>query len=107
MTMGTYQYFREPCALCGEHHPKRNMTKLYLGQSHHSCPTPRKLCSVCDNCFPKLLDFLEVSEPEEPERKPYKPRRWCRKCIRDVGKTANFCPYCGDDLSSQHPELEL
>lgn len=103
--MGTYQYFREPCAVCGNDYPMRDMNKIYFGQSHSSCPTPRKLCSVCDSCFPKLLDFLETPEPEEPEIKPYKPRRWCRKCIRDVGKTANFCPYCGDELAKQNKEI--
>ena len=107
LTTGTYQYFREPCALCADLHPVRNMNKIMLAKSHVINPTPGKLCFVCDNCFPKLLDFLEVSEPEEPNPRPYKPRRWCRKCIRDVGKNANYCPYCGDDLSSQHSELEL
>lgn len=104
--MGTYQYFREPCALCGESHPMRDMTKVYMGQSHSSCPTPRKLCAVCDNCFPKLLDFLEVSEPEETEHRRYNPqhRQWCRKCVTYVNKTAKFCPYCGDELASQVKE---
>ena len=105
MTMDTYQYFREPCAVCGNDYPMRDMNKIYFGKSHNSCPTPRKLCCVCDSCFPKLLDFLETSEPEEPEKKPYKPRRWCRKCLRDVGKTANFCPYCGDELAKQNKEI--
>lgn len=102
--MSTYQYYREPCALCGDYFPSRDLTKLYLGKSHCSSPVPRKLCGVCDNCFPKLLDFLEVSEPEEPERKPYKPRQWCRKCVRDVGKNARFCPHCGDELASQRKD---
>lgn len=105
--MSTYQYFREPCALCGEYSPTRDMTKLYLGKSHIITPTPRKLCCVCDNCFPKLLDFLEVSEPEEPERRPYHPqhRQWCRKCVTYVNKTAKFCPYCGDELAKQNKEI--
>lgn len=104
--MGTYQYFREQCAMCGEVHPMRDMTKLYMGQSHHSCPTPRKICSVCDRCFPNLLDYLEVSEPEEPEKRPYKPRQWCRKCVCYVGKTAVYCPYCGDELAAQIAKTE-
>lgn len=102
--MGTYQYFRENCALCGDSLPMRDMNKLYKGESHHSCPTPRKLCSVCDNCFPKLLDFLEVPEPEEPERRPYprpQNRQWCQKCVTYVNKTAKFCPYCGEELATQ------
>ena len=102
--MGTYPYFRENCALCGDSLPVRDMNKLYKGDSHIRCSTPRKLCNVCDNCFPKLLDFLEVSEPEEPVRRPYKPRRLCRKCVSYVNKTAKFCPYCGDELASQIKE---
>lgn len=103
--MSTYKYFGEHCALCHDWFPKRDMTKLYIGESHNSCPTPKKLCCVCDYCLPKLYDFLEVSEPEEPEKKPYTPRRWCRKCASDVGKTAKFCPYCGDELENQKKEV--
>lgn len=101
--MSTYKYFGEHCALCHDWFPKREMTKLYIGESHNSSPTPRKLCCVCDNCFPKLLDYLEVSEPEELEKRPYHPqhRQWCRKCVTYVNKTAKFCPYCGDELAKQ------
>lgn len=99
--MGHYQYWREPCALCGETFAARDLTKIYLGAAHTSCPTPKKLCGVCDRCFPKLLDFLEVPEPEEKERKPYTPQRLCRKCYYNVGKRARFCPYCGDELAKQ------
>lgn len=102
--MSTYHYFRENCAICHYPFPCRDMTKIYMGQSHSSCPTPRKLCNVCDNCFPKLLDFLEVSEPEAPERKPYTPPRLCWKCFRSVGKTAKYCPGCGDELAKQKPK---
>ena len=99
--MNTYTYYREPCALCGDELPKRHLNKLMLGEAHSSVPRLKKLCGICDNCLPKLYDFLEVSEPEEPEKRPYKPRQWCRKCGSDVGKTAKFCPYCGDELASQ------
>lgn len=104
--MSNYQFWRAPCPLCSREFPNRDMVKIYMGESHHSCPTPRKLCNVCDNCFPKLLDFLEVSEPEEPERKPYVPPRWCDKCRNRVGKTAVFCPYCGDKLEPQKPTVK-
>lgn len=102
--MGIYQYFRENCAMCGDSLPMRDMNQLKLSKSREINRDFRKLCHVCDNCLPKLLDFLEVSEPEEPERRPYtKPqhRQWCRKCVTYVNKTAKFCPYCGDELSSQ------
>lgn len=99
--MGTYQYFRENCALCGDSLPMRDMNQLKLSKSREINRDFRKLCHVCDNCLPKLLDFLEVSEPEEPERRPYKLRQWCRKCVRDVGKNARYCPYCGDELATQ------
>lgn len=98
--MSTYWLYKEACALCGDYIPARNMNKLYVGESHNSCPTPRKLCCVCDNCIPKLLDHLEVSLPEKTER-PYTPPRWCRKCLRTVGKTAKFCPGCGAELATQ------
>lgn len=106
--MSRYQYHREPCAMCGDYLPMRDMTKLYLGKSHEPSPVPKKLCCVCDTCYPKLLDFLEVSEPDEPESRPYRPyrpRQWCRKCVTHVGKTAKFCPYCGDELATQNKEI--
>lgn len=97
----TYKHYRDDCALCGDNFPTRDLNKLFIGASHSSVPAHKTLCKVCDYCLPKLLDFLAVPEPEDKEERPYTPRRWCRKCIRDVGKTANFCPYCGDELDSQ------
>ena len=101
MELSTYKNYEGECSMCGDVHPTRSMNKVYFAKSHNSCPTPRKLCCVCDICFPELLDYLEVLEPEEPPKRPYRPRQWCRKCVRDVGKNARFCPYCGDDLWSQ------
>ena len=98
--MSTYTYYREPCALCGEEFPKRNLNKLMLSTAHSSVTKLKKLCGICDNCLPKLLDFLEVSMPEDQQR-PYTPAPWCRKCSATVGKRAKFCPYCGDKLDSQ------
>lgn len=96
----TYQFFRENCALCGADFPKRDLNKLMMAPGHRSVTHPTKLCGICDDCLPKILDFLEVPEPEVKER-PYTPRRYCRKCYYDVGKTARYCPYCGDKLDSQ------
>lgn len=97
----SYKRYRDNCALCGEDFPMRDLNKLLIGASHSSVPSPKTLCKVCDNCLPKLYDFLEVSEPDDPPERPYKPRQWCRKCVHDVGKNARFCPYCGDELASQ------
>lgn len=102
----TYTYFRENCALCGDDFPKRDLNKILMAPSHISVSTPKKLCGICDNCYPKILDFLEVSEPEFPERKAYGHRRWCMKCYQYVGKTDKYCPTCGDNLDAQKPEWE-
>lgn len=91
------------CAKCGNEGMKRSMTALYVKTGVYD--PPRILCHICERCLPALLDELEVSMPEEQEKRPYTPRRWCRKCIRDVGKTAQFCPYCGDELASQIPTM--
>ena len=102
----TYTYFRENCALCGADLPKRDLNKILMAPGHTSVSTPKKLCGLCDDCLPKLLDFLEVPEPEDKEKKPYTPRRWCRRCNNDVGKTFVFCPYCGDKLEPQKPTVK-
>lgn len=99
--MSTYKYFKENCALCGDEFPMRDLRKLLLSDAHTSVPKTRKLCGICDDCLPKLLDFLEVTEPEDKERRPYAPRQLCRKCYSWAGKTAKFCPYCGDELAKQ------
>ena len=99
----TYQFFRENCALCGADFPKRDLNKILMAPGHTSVSSPKKLCGLCDDCLPKLLDFLEVPEPEEKER-PYTLARLCYKCYNHVGKTARYCPYCGDELATQVPK---
>jgi len=97
--MSTAHYYREPCALCGKTFSKREMNKLLMEASHLSCTHPKKVCFVCDNCLPTLLDYLGVPEPEAAAHRP--PTRWCRKCYNNVGQRARFCPYCGDELLKQ------
>jgi hypothetical protein len=65
--MNSYQYYREPCALCGEEFAKRDLNKLMFSVAHISVPNWKKLCGVCDNCLPNLMKFLEV-EPRRTDR---------------------------------------
>lgn len=99
--MAHYSHYRENCALCGEWIAKQDMNQLRLSKSGEINRDFRKLCHVCNNCLPKLLDFLEVPEPEAPDRRPYKPRQLCRKCYNFAGNYANYCPHCGNDLNAQ------
>lgn len=105
MSYRTWSGQREAiCAKCGKEHMKRNMTGLYVKTSVYD--PPRILCHLCDRCLPVLLDELEVSMPDEPAGKPYTPRHYnprqlCRKCFNYAGKTAKFCPNCGEELASQ------
>lgn len=103
----TYQFFRENCALCGADFPKRDLNKILMAPGHTSAPVPKKLCGICDDCLPKILDFLEVPEPEDKERAPYTLARRCQKCYNVVGKMARFCPVCGDNLDTQVKEFSL
>ncbi len=94
------------CAKCGKEDMKKNMIGLYVKPDVYD--PPRILCHLCTRCLPVLLDELEVSMPDEPESRPYRPyrpRQWCRKCVTHVGKTAKFCPYCGDELATQNKEI--
>lgn len=95
--MAVYEYYTNNCAKCGEVFPMRHLNKILYTKSHQTYSSPRKLCGLCDRCFTGLLDELEISEPG-PSPHRYLPRRWCRKCVRDVGKTAEYCPYCGEKV---------
>lgn len=106
MSYRTWSGQREAvCAKCGKEGMKSSMTGLHVKASSYN--PPRILCYLCDRCLPVLLDELEVSMPEEPERRPYKfnTRQLCRKCYNSTGKTAKFCPYCGDELATQNKEV--
>lgn len=97
--MNTAQYYREPCSMCGRDLAKRDMNKLLMEASHTSCTHPKKICFVCDDCLPKLLDYLGASEPETPKFRAA--GRFCHRCYNNVGKRALFCPYCGEKLTKQ------
>lgn len=106
MSYRTWSGQREAiCAKCGNEGLKRNMTGLYVKPDVYD--PPKILCHICERCLPVLLDELEVSMPEDQEKilRTYTPRRFCRKCVSTVGKTARFCPYCGDELAKQKKEF--
>lgn len=50
------------CALCGREGLKRNMITLNIKANR--AERFLKLCHLCPDCLPKLLDFLAVSMPE-------------------------------------------
>ena len=59
-----YRYYTEICSLCGKENAKREMNKLYISFGHTSVPSPKKICSVCDDCLPKLCEIFEISLPD-------------------------------------------
>lgn len=95
--MAVYEYYTDICARCGKEYPKRHLNKISYTKSHEIYGSPRQLCGLCDPCFTAWLDEMEISEPGPSEHR-YLRRRWCRKCCRDVGKTAEYCPYCGEKV---------
>lgn len=50
------------CVKCGREGLKRNMSALYIKDRYTQ--TPKRLCHLCYDCLPQLLDDLEVSMPE-------------------------------------------
>ena len=50
------------CALCSREGLKRNMTTLNVKVNRAG--RFLKLCHLCLDCLPQLLDFLAVSMPE-------------------------------------------
>lgn len=56
------EWYLGQCALCGREGLKKNMTTINVRVNRAG--RFRKLCHLCPNCLPKLLDFLEVSMPE-------------------------------------------
>lgn len=103
----TYQHYKGYCSVCGKELPKRDMNKIFIGFSHVSCMAPKTLCSVCDDCLPRVYDTLGIVEPEREAKSPSygKPRDFCRNCYNTVGKTALFCPYCGKALKVEVSEV--
>lgn len=98
--MDTFNYYTEECSLCGKRYPKRMLNKLYISQSHTSAPSPKKICSVCDDCLPALCDFFEISLPDLTVQ--YRSaRRYCKVCYSDVSKRALYCQSCGNKLTEE------
>ena len=64
MSYGQYRRYTEICSLCGKEHPKRDLNKLHISYGHTSVPSPKKLCSVCDDCLPRLCEIFEVPLPD-------------------------------------------
>lgn len=60
-----YEHYTENCSICGGRHPKRDMNKLFIAYGHTSVPSPKKMCSICDECLPKLCEYLEVNAPDD------------------------------------------
>ena len=61
----SYKHYTEICSLCGTEHPKRELNKLYISFGHTSVPSPKKICSICDDCLPRLCEVLEISLPDD------------------------------------------
>ena len=93
----SYRYYTEVCSLCGIEHPKRDLNKIYISYGHISITSPKKLCSICDDCLPRLCEIFEIELPNV--QISHVPRRnYCRRCYRDARKDALYCQYCGNKL---------
>ena len=106
--METYQYYRDYCALCGKELPKLSMNKIFIGFSHiRYVTTPKTIAFVCDDCLPELYDTLGVIEPDRESKRADKgkPRNYCKKCYTTIGKTALYCPWCGEKVK-ENEELK-
>lgn len=84
-----YEHYIENCSICGERYPKRDMNKLFIAYGHTSVSSPKKMCSICDNCLPNLCEYLEVKAPDDTVHgrysenyyKAHNPKRGkCVKC---------------------------
>ena len=92
-----YRYYTEVCSLCGIEHPKRDLNKIYISYGHVSIASPKKLCSICDDCLPRMSEIFEVELPDVAIG--HMPRRnHCKKCYRDVYKDTLYCQDCGNKL---------
>ena len=97
--MSAYKYYTEKCTLCGKEHSKREMNKIYFAYGHTSVSSPKKLCSICDDCFPSLCDFLGVPAPDEEVK--WRSIESCPNCGGYVGNNANYCKFCGAQLKGR------
>ncbi len=93
----SYLHYMEVCALCCNENPKREMNKLYISYGHTSVSSPKKICSICDDCLPTICENFEITLPDKNVN--FYRRRYCKKCYKDVRKDALYCQYCGNKLS--------
>ena len=89
------------CVKCSRLISKRISTNILVKSGPYGIP--KTLCWICNRCLPAFLDELEVAMPDDAV-KTYRPRRMCRKCYNFVGKYANYCSHCGNDLNDQKEE---
>lgn len=68
MSFRSYMHYTEICSLCGIEHPKRDLNKLYISFGHTSVSSPKKICSICDDCLPRLCEVFEISLPDDTVR---------------------------------------
>lgn len=50
------------CAKCGREALKRSMYAVFIRKPHRDS-NPKTLTHLCSNCWPEMLDFLDVPEP--------------------------------------------
>ncbi len=91
--------FRGYCVLCGDGHSKREMNCVLVRFGSYG--SPKTMAYVCQNCTPKVADWLGVELPDEEERhrKLYDYPR-CQHCQTRVKTTDRYCWYCGNGLRS-------
>lgn len=50
------------CNKCGEYVEPRQKRNIYIGIYNGRCQQQRKLCSLCNDCYISMLDYLGVSD---------------------------------------------
>ena len=59
MRMQNGNYFCNKCGQCVHPHEKAN---IYINRYGKRGQTQRKLCSLCNDCYVDMLDYLGVSD---------------------------------------------
>lgn len=90
------QYYKDDCNLCGKREIKRNLIRVMLRDGAYG--SPKQVAYLCEDCLPKLAEFLECDIPDLTECARRTPMTCCPECYTTISRLDRFCKHCGHQI---------